>query len=59
VNVNLLWLLVIVCLVLAIGGLPLGGAGHGWYGPNAGYFPTGFFGIVLIVLVVLLLTGRI
>jgi hypothetical protein len=48
-------LLFIVLIVLLIGGLP-----HWPYMArlDAGYFPSGAVGLLLIVLVILLLTGR-
>jgi hypothetical protein len=45
-------LLLIVLIVLLFGGLP------NWGYHSYGYFPSGFVGVALIVLVVLLLTGR-
>ena len=47
-------ILLIIFIVLLIGALPT------WpYSSSWGYYPTGGFGIVLIVVVVLLLMGRI
>lgn len=45
-------LLLIIVLVLVFGGLPQV-SGHAW-----GYGPSGIGGILLVVLVILLLTGR-
>ena len=46
-------ILVVVLIVLLIGGLPT------WpYSANWGYYPSGGLGLVVIVLLVLLLTGR-
>jgi len=45
-------LLLIVLLVLVFGGLPT------WGYHNYGYGPSGVLGIILIVVVILLLTGR-
>jgi hypothetical protein len=45
-------LLLIVVIVLVMGGLP------NWGYHQYGYYPSGLGGIVLIILVVLLLTGR-
>jgi hypothetical protein len=45
-------LLLIVLLLLVFGGLPT------WGYHNYGYAPSGFLGIILIVVVILLLTGR-
>jgi uncharacterized protein DUF3309 len=50
----MLYTILIVILVLAlIGTLPAWPYSAGW-----GYYPTGGFGIVLLVLIVLLVTGR-
>jgi hypothetical protein len=46
-------LLVIILVLLLIGALPTWPHSRGW-----GYGPTGLVGILLIVLLVLLLTGR-
>ena len=46
-------ILFIVLIVLLLGALPA------WpYSANWGYYPSGLLGIVLIVVVVMLLTGR-
>jgi Protein of unknown function (DUF3309) len=46
-------ILVVVLIVLLIGALPT------WpYSANWGYYPSGGLGLVVIVLLVLLLTGR-
>jgi hypothetical protein len=45
-------LLLIVVIVLVMGGLP------NWGYHQYGYYPSGLGGIVLIILIVLLLTGR-
>ena len=47
-------ILVIVIILLLIGALPTWSHSANW-----GYFPSGGFGLVLIVLVVLMLVGRI
>jgi hypothetical protein len=50
----MLYTILIVILVLAlIGTLPAWPYSAGW-----GYYPTGGFGIVLLILIVLLVTGR-
>lgn len=46
--------LIILVLLLIFGAFPYGGTA--WHG--AGYYPSGLGGILLIVLVVCLLTGR-
>jgi hypothetical protein len=45
-------LLLIILLVLVLGGLP------NWGYHNLGYGPSGIGGIILIILIILLLTGR-
>jgi hypothetical protein len=45
-------ILLIILLLLVLGGLP------NWGYHNLGYGPSGVGGVVLLVLVVLLLTGR-
>jgi hypothetical protein len=51
---NLLWLIVIILVVMALVGAPgIGPWNHGF-----GYAPSGLFTVIVIVLVVLLLTGR-
>ncbi|HEY3474120.1 MAG TPA: DUF3309 family protein [Anaerolineales bacterium] len=46
-------ILFIVLIVLLLGALPA------WpYSANWGYYPSGLLGIVLLVVVVMLLTGR-
>jgi len=47
-------ILVIVLLILLIGSLPSWPYSAGW-----GYYPGGGLGIVLIIVIVLLVTGRI
>lgn len=46
-------ILLIVLILLLIGAVPAWPYSRGW-----GYYPSGLLGIVLIVLLVLLLTGR-
>jgi len=46
-------ILVIVLLLLLIGALPTWPYSSGW-----GYYPSGGLGLVVLILVVLLLTGR-
>jgi hypothetical protein len=46
-------ILFIVLIVLLLGALPA------WpYSTNWGYYPSGLFGLVLLVVVIMLLTGR-
>ncbi len=46
-------LLLIVLILLLIGAVPAWPYSQGW-----GYFPSGLLGVVLIVVVIMLLTGR-
>lgn len=46
-------ILLIILILLLIGALPTWPYSSGW-----GYFPSGGLGLVLIILVILLLTGR-
>ncbi|MGE8656731.1 MAG: DUF3309 family protein [Achromobacter sp.] len=46
-------ILLIVLILLLVGAVPAWPYSRGW-----GYYPSGLLGIVLIVLIVLLLTGR-
>jgi len=46
-------LLLIVLIILLVGGLPSWPYSRGW-----GYYPSGIFSVLIIVLLVLLLTGR-
>lgn len=46
-------ILLIVLVVLAFGGLP------NWGYHKLGYAPSGVFGIIVVILVILLLMGRI
>jgi hypothetical protein len=46
-------ILIIVLVLLLIGALPAWPYSSGW-----GYYPSGGLGIVVLILVVLLLTGR-
>lgn len=47
-------ILIIVLLLIVIGALPT------WpHSKNYGYYPSGIGGIILVIIIVLLLTGRI
>jgi hypothetical protein len=46
-------ILVIILIVLLVGGLPTWGYSAGW-----GWGPSGIVGLLLIVLVIAMLTGR-
>ncbi|HTL69989.1 MAG TPA: DUF3309 domain-containing protein [Candidatus Eisenbacteria bacterium] len=47
-------LLLVVLVLLLIGALPTWSYSNAW-----GYYPSGFFGVLLIVLIILAATGRI
>ena len=47
-------ILIVVAVLMMLGALPTWSHSRNW-----GYFPSGGIGIVLLILVVLLLTGRI
>jgi Protein of unknown function (DUF3309) len=47
-------LLLIILIILLLGALPTWPYSAGW-----GYYPSGGLGIVLLIVIVLLLTGRI
>ena len=49
----MLTILIVVLVLMLIGALPSWPHSRGW-----GYYPSGGLGIVLLILVVLLLTGR-
>lgn len=51
----MIWILVVVLLVLALGGAP----GWGPYQHGYGWGPSGLVGVILIILVILLVLGRI
>ena len=51
---NLLWLIVIVLVISAL----LGSPGIGPWQHSYGYYPSGGIGLIVIILIVLLLTGR-
>lgn len=50
---NLLWILVIVLLILAIVGAPGVAIPH-----NYGYAPSGIVTLIVVILIVLIVTGR-
>ncbi|PWT87371.1 MAG: DUF3309 domain-containing protein [Acidobacteria bacterium] len=47
-------ILIVFLVLLLIGALPTWGYSTGW-----GYYPSGLFGLILLIIIVLLLTGRI
>jgi hypothetical protein len=53
-SMNLIWILIVVLVVVALIGLPGLGPWHHSYG----YYPSGLGGLLVIVLLVLLLSGR-
>ncbi len=50
---NVLWLIVILLIVIALVGAPGIGFTHSY-----GYYPSGAVTLIIIILVILLLTGR-
>ena len=52
---NLLWLLVVILIIFAVAGRPHWPYSQGW---GLGYFPSGVGALLVIVLLILLLTGR-
>jgi hypothetical protein len=51
---NMLTLLLIVLVIMAIGAAPSWPYSRGW-----GYYPSGGIGILVVILLVLMLTGRV
>ena len=49
----MLTILLIVLILLAVGALPAWPYSAGW-----GYYPSGGLGLILLIVVILLLTGR-
>ena len=47
-------ILVVILVLLLIGALPNWGHSKSW-----GYFPSGGLGLILVIIIVLMLTGRI
>jgi hypothetical protein len=47
-------ILIVILIILLLGALPTWPYSGGW-----GYYPTGGLGLILLIVVVLLLTGRI
>jgi hypothetical protein len=46
-------ILIIILVLILIGSLPTWGYSRGW-----GYYPSGGIGLILIILLILVLTGR-
>ncbi len=53
-SMTLTTLLIVVLLLMVVGALPSWPHSRGW-----GYYPSGGMGLVLVVILILLLTGRI
>ena len=51
---NLLWFVVVILLIFAV----LGAPGYGPWHHSYGWGPSGIGGVLVIILIVLLLTGR-
>jgi hypothetical protein len=47
-------ILLIILIILLIGALPNWGYSRGW-----GYYPSGGIGLILLILLILVLTGRV
>jgi Protein of unknown function (DUF3309) len=50
----LYWILVVILILLLLGALPTWPYSGGW-----GYYPSGGLGIILLIVIILLLTGRV
>jgi hypothetical protein len=48
------WILVVILILLVLGALPTWPYSAGW-----GYYPSGGVGILLLIVIILLLSGRI
>lgn len=46
-------ILIIILILLLVGALPTWGYSSGW-----GYFPSGGLGLILLIVIILLITGR-
>jgi hypothetical protein len=47
-------ILIIVLILLLVGAFPSWGYSRGW-----GYYPSGGIGLILLILIILMLTGRV
>ena len=47
-------ILIVILILLLIGALPTWGYSRGW-----GYYPSGGIGLILIILLILVLSGRV
>jgi hypothetical protein len=54
VEADLYWILVVILILLLLGALPTWPYSGGW-----GYYPSGGLGIILLIVIILLLTGRV
>ena len=52
---SMLWVLVVVLLIAAVFGAPTWPHSRGW---GMGWFPSGALAVLVIILVILLATGR-
>ncbi len=54
-NNPIVFILVVILIVFLVGALPVWphAASYGW-----GYYPSGIFGLVLLILVIMLLLGK-
>jgi len=50
----LYWILVVILILLLLGALPTWPYSGGW-----GYYPSGGLGIIVLIVILLLVTGRI
>ncbi|MFL5251415.1 MAG: DUF3309 family protein [Rhodopila sp.] len=48
------WILVVILILLLLGALPTWPYSGGW-----GYYPSGGLGLILLIVIILLLSGRI
>jgi hypothetical protein len=56
---NTTTIVIVILIVLLIGGLPTWGYSRNWRGGRGyGYAPSGLLGIIVLILIILLLTGR-
>lgn len=56
---NTTTILIVILLLLLIGGLPTWGYSRRWRGGRGyGYGPSGLLGVILLIVIILLLTGR-
>lgn len=52
-SISLMWFLILLILLLSIGAFPAWPYSTGW-----GYYPSGGFGLLFFILLILLLAGR-